>query len=158
MATIQQALNAVRATVLAQAGVKCPYCGGQAKLVGGKAIYPHRADLHARKFWQCAPCDAYVGCHKPNPQLGFDGTQPLGRLANAELRKAKSAAHESFDPIWQEEHMSRRAAYAWLAKALGIPVERCHIGEFDVALCRRVESLSEAYFDEVLLAECEGWL
>lgn len=125
--------------------VTCPYCGCDAELVGGAEIYPHRADLHGQWFWRCAPCVAYVGCHKPNPKMGFDGTQPLGRLANAELRKAKTEAHAAFDPLWKTGKLSRRKAYAWLAGSLGIPISECHIGEFDVTTCARVVSLSRSY-------------
>lgn len=144
MNAMQQAFKAAKI----EHGVMCPYCGGKSALVGGNVIYPHRPDLHMLKFWQCAPCDAYVGCHKPNPRMGFDGTQPLGRLANAELRQAKSEAHDSFDWIWQDGHMKRKAAYAWLAKELGIPVERCHIGEFDVDMCQRVEDACDRWFQQ----------
>lgn len=59
----------------------CPYCGKDSVLVNGHVIYPHRPDLLEKKFYWCKPCDAYVGCHP--------GTaNPLGRLANAELRRA----------------------------------------------------------------------
>lgn len=75
--------------------VICSYCNKPAELVTGKEIYPHRPDLYPKKFWRCRPCTAYVGCHKPNAGYG-DGTRPLGRLANAELRAAKSAAHAAF--------------------------------------------------------------
>lgn len=118
--------------------VVCPYCGAPAEMVKGSVIYPTRPDLHAQNFWNCTPCRAYVGCHKPNPRMGFDGTQPLGRLANAELRRAKNAAHAAFDPIWQQGTMKRLDAYSWLAARLNIPVAACHIGEFDVALCQKV--------------------
>lgn len=60
----------------------CPYCNQDSKLVTGAKIYPHLPHLHARWFYQCAPCAAYVGCHP-------DSTLPLGRLANAELRRAR---------------------------------------------------------------------
>lgn len=69
--------------------VACDYCGDAAKLVTGKAIYPHRPDLFRLHFWQCEPCGAYVGCHKKEGGNG-DGTKPLGRIANAELRAAKT--------------------------------------------------------------------
>ena len=62
--------------------VLCDYCGGAAKLVGGEVIYPHRPDLAELKFWHCAPCRAYVGCHRKNKKHGQDGMQPLGRLAS----------------------------------------------------------------------------
>lgn len=114
--------------------VSCPYCGEHAQLVSGKEIYPHRPDLHALPIYACLPCEAYVGCHP--------GTmKPLGRLANAELRKAKMAAHTAFDPIWKSGQMKRKQAYRWLAELLGIEVNDCHIGEFDVEMCRKVVSL-----------------
>lgn len=120
----------------------CPYCDRQPELVTGAKIYPHRPDLFAKKFWLCAPCDAYVGCHPPAGRKGKggvgDGSVPLGRLANAELRRAKQAAHAAFDPLWRSGEMSRSEAYAWLASALGISGENCHIGMFGVEGCRAV--------------------
>lgn len=111
--------------------VSCPYCGERAKLVTGKDLYPHRPDLYAKPFYACLPCDAYVGCHEGT-------TNPLGRLANFELRKAKMAAHAVFDPIWRSGTMRRTQAYQWLAGELGIDPKDCHIGMFDVDACRRV--------------------
>jgi hypothetical protein len=123
----------------------CPYCDRKADLVGGAAIYPSRPDLFGLKFWRCAPCDAYVGCHKTGAwvwrgakKVASDGTLPLGRLANAALRKAKSAAHAAFDPLWKSGGMTRREAYAWLADALGISPDNCHIGMMDLDACRAV--------------------
>lgn len=110
--------------------VTCAYCNAPAKLVGGKAIYPHRVDLYEKYFYQCSPCNAYVGCH---PQT----TKPLGRLANEELRKAKSATHAAFDPMWKKNKNQRGEKYAWLAKELGITKSECHIGMFDLLTCAR---------------------
>jgi len=121
--------------------IACPYCHAPARLVSGEAIYPHRVDLYDLKFWQCQPCDAYVGCHKAGAMTDTgrsDGTFPLGRLANAELRRAKSAAHAAFDPLWKSKRMKRRDAYGWLARELGISRDNCHIGMFDVDACRAV--------------------
>ena len=110
----------------------CPYCGTFSKLVTGLEIYPHRPDLGGLSFYQCAPCDAFVGVHKGT-------TRPLGRLADTELRKSKSAAHRAFDPLWELGNFkTRKDAYAWLAETLKIPVKECHIGEFDVHQCMRV--------------------
>jgi hypothetical protein len=120
----------------------CPYCGAVAILVTGADIYPHRQDLAEKRFWSCAPCDAYVGCHPPMDAYGKggqgDGTVPLGRLANAELRGLKQRAHAAFDPLWTSRAMSRRKAYAWLATAMGLPSKNTHIGMFDEAQCRAV--------------------
>jgi hypothetical protein len=111
--------------------VTCIYCGGEAELVGGDAIYPHRPDLARKKFYRCQPCDAYVGCHAGT-------TKPYGGLANAETRAARQRAHAAFDPIWKDGKVRRIDAYSQLAKALGIPVGSCHMGMFDIHTCKRV--------------------
>jgi hypothetical protein len=111
--------------------INCPYCLKPAKLVGGNVIYPHRHDLFDKKFYLCSPCNAYVGCHP-----GTD--KPLGRLADKELREAKSAAHRVFDPLWKSKKMKRSHAYGLLAGKLGISKAKCHIGMFDVETCKRV--------------------
>lgn len=113
--------------------VICDYCQQEAELVYGDVIYPHRQDLHLKRFWRCKPCQAYVGCHKFTEE-------PLGRLANTELRKMKMEAHSAFDPIWRgsKGKTTRSEAYAWLADQLGIPFPECHIGMFDVEMCRKV--------------------
>jgi hypothetical protein len=107
--------------------VKCDYCGKDAVKVTGKEVYPHRKDLCNKQFWWCEPCDAYVGCHR-------DG-RPLGRLANAKLRRLRMKAHEKFDKIWQSGRVSRTEAYKLLAKKLGIEVDNCHIGMFNDDAC-----------------------
>ena len=109
----------------------CPYCGNISAKVTGEAIYPHRPDLHHLVFFSCEPCGAYVGTHEATGK-------PLGRLANAELRKAKQMAHSAFDPLWKEGDLTRKQAYALLAKRMRIAVEDCHIGEFDVEQCDQV--------------------
>ena len=113
----------------------CPYCKQFSKAVTGKEIYPHRKDLFSLNFYSCADCDSYVGTHK--------GTnKPLGRLANKELRKAKSAAHWAFDPLWKFGDMKRKEAYKWLAETLNIAPSDCHIGMFNVEMCEDVEMYS----------------
>jgi len=129
----------------------CTHCGQIAVLVTGETIYPHRLDLRERYFWQCTPCDAWVGTHK--------GTQTsLGFPANKELRRARTMLHEKMvDPLWENAPYSgeypdspiddarvlkkiRKAAlkhvYHFLAHRLGIPRERTHIGMFTLEQCR----------------------
>lgn len=113
--------------------VNCDYCQQLAFLVSGDVIYPHRPDLAGKKFYQCKPCGAYVGCHPDG-----NGNSPLGRLANAELRKAKQAAHAAFDPIWRDGGVSRKGAYKWLGNTLGLTAQQAHIGKFDVSQCHAV--------------------
>lgn len=116
---------------------KCPYCDKPAKLVTGIAIYPHRPDLLHKYFYQCAPCDASVGCHPGS-------TKPLGKLANAPLRKIRTQAHALFDPLWKTKTMTRREAYGWLAKELNISTHNCHIGMMDVEACKNVIQLMQS--------------
>lgn len=114
----------------------CPYCGSTAVLRDSRMIYKRSYG----PIWICPKypeCDSYCGCHK--------GTkQPLGRLANRELREAKKAAHAVFDRLWKSGEMTRKSAYRWLARKLGMRHYDCHIGEFDLALCQRVVELCKA--------------
>ena len=114
--------------------IKCPYCGNRAKFVDSKVIYGRSYGM----IYLCRPCDAYVGVHK-----GTD--QPLGRLANAELRDWKKRAHAQFDPIWQRGQFkgNRGAAYDWLSKQMDLPKSETRIGMFDVSQCKRVVSVME---------------
>ncbi len=111
--------------------VTCPYCDKPAPLVTGRDVYPHRPDLFDKPFYACLPCGAWVGCHPGT-------TKRLGRLANAEGRRLKRAAHAVFDPLWKDGKMKRKDAYRWLADKLGIAPERCHIGYFNESECERV--------------------
>lgn len=108
--------------------VYCDYCGRRAEFVDSKVVYGKSYGM----IYVCRSCMAYVGVHK--------GTnKPLGRLANAELRHWKKAAHIAFDPLWKYGRFRghRNVAYGWLAQKMEIPVEKTHIGMFDVADCRR---------------------
>ena len=107
--------------------ILCDYCGKPARLVDSAIVYGKSYG----PIWYCEGCKAWVGCHR-------DTTKPLGRLANAELRKMKRIAHAMFDPIWRgKTAFTRRAAYEWLAEEMGLPVEETHIGMFDVEQCEK---------------------
>lgn len=125
--------------------VMCSYCGNPAKLSTGTDIYPHRPDLQSLRFWRCAPCDAYVGCHKAGTGYG-DGTKPLGRLANAQLRKAKQAAHAAIDPYWREGRLRRGEVYSRLAMLMNLREHEAHIGQFDEIQCAKVVQIGRNSF------------
>lgn len=114
--------------------VYCDYCGRETEYVDSKVIYGKSYG----KIYLCRNCMAYVGVHK-----GTD--KPLGRLANAELRNWKKAAHAVFDPLWKYGRFRghRNAAYGWLAQKMGLPVEKTHIGMFDVGQCRKAIEIIE---------------
>lgn len=109
----------------------CPYCEKPARLTSGAELYPHWEDLQYVQVWQCKPCGARVGCHN-------NTTVPKGTLANAELRKLRIEAHNAFDPIWRKGNKNRSEAYTWLAKKMGITTSKCHIGSFNLEMCKQV--------------------
>ena len=114
-------------------GWSCPYCGAPTQLADDSEIYGRP---YSGKIWICRPCRAWVGCHR--------GTRrALGRVADKRLRVLKHRAHDVFDLLWKEGHMTRSEAYVALSEILGLPPGHTHIGMFDADLCRRVITISE---------------
>lgn len=109
--------------------VICNYCGQPAEYTDSAVIYGRSYGM----IYLCRKCGAYVGVHR-----GTD--KPKGTLANAELREYRKSAHMFFDPLWRSGPFRgrRKDAYRWLAGMLGLPVERTHIGMFDIPQCKRV--------------------
>jgi hypothetical protein len=118
---------------------QCPYCSRPLELVTGARLYPDRTDLHHKPFWACFPCEAWVGCHPGT-------TKRLGRVAKADTRALKRAAHSAFDKLWTSGHMTRSAAYRWLGQQLGLDKRDCHIGWMDDAQLRETVRLSHQRF------------
>ena len=118
--------------------MKCPYCGSDVVLKEASIISKKFAKYNEH-IWMCSnypECNSYVGCY-PNT------TTPRGRLANPRLRTLKKEAHKQFDKKWREGDMTREEAYIWLANNLHISLKDCHIGMFDVQMCKKVISLCE---------------
>ena len=129
-------------------GKECPYCSKETELVDSACVY------HGHSYgliYLCRECSAWVGVHK--------GTQEsLGRLANAELRKAKNNAHLYFDPIAKTGLINqmglpfingisnRNKAYLWLSEQMKIKKKFCHIGMFDIKQCQSVVSICDKLF------------
>ena len=125
--------------------VTCIECGRAASLTSGKRIYPHRPDLYGKRFYLCE-CGAYCGCHG-------NTTEPLGYPCGPVTRKARSAAHAAFDPIWKRGQMRRHAAYKWLSERTGIEPDKCHIGMMTAEQARRVVAICG---DAMLAARSEN--
>lgn len=114
--------------------VYCQYCNKQAQFVDSRIIFGKSYGM----IYYCADCQAWVGVHC--------GTcNPLGVLANEELRLAKRSAHLYFDTIWQTRRMPRHVAYPWLAQKLNKDVSKTHIGEFSVKECELVVEICKQY-------------
>lgn len=56
--------------------------------------------------------------------------------ANQKTRDARHLTHERFDPLWQKHGYSRGYLYKGLAKHMGLPQEKTHIGMFTLEQCR----------------------
>lgn len=108
----------------------CPFCNNEAEWVENKAIYGKNYG-NSYMMYLCRPCDARVGCHN-------NTRNPLGTMANAELREWRKKAHAKFDPMWKLGNMSRGKAYGILNKEFGHEI---HIGESDIETCKRIISL-----------------
>jgi hypothetical protein len=112
----------------------CPYCGL-------KAIFHKSSEfIYGKDYgavYACAnypKCDSFVSCHK-------DSNIEKGSLANSELRELRKKCHKLFDPLWKGGQKKRTQAYGILAHSLGISIENCHIGYFDVDMCNRLIKL-----------------
>lgn len=113
----------------------CRYCGGIVRLVPASGIYGKtaaaRLGLSREYLYQCQNCGARVGCHRGT-------TRPLGNVANEALRSKRIEAHRIFDGYWRHHRISRSTAYSWLAKQMGLPRRKTHIGSFEMDQCQRV--------------------
>lgn len=131
---------------------KCAHCGQDAVLVTGCEVYPHRRDLYELFFWECKPCKARVGCHKEGnvcDGVKSNGTLPLGTAANAELRNARMAIHNTVDPLWQHNKQRGKARkivytvltnYGRLHGYLG-QNDTYHTGSLSLQQCATLNSL-----------------
>jgi len=96
--------------------VTCDYCHQPAQ----------QSSTARGPIWLCVPCDAWVPIH-----ANSKNAQPMGRLANAELRDAKRLFNHAMRPII--DMVGRRNAYEWLAKAMGLTTHQCDVHRFDLA-------------------------
>lgn len=116
----------------------CDNCGHtDIKLTNNDVIY---GKVHGKwpKIWYCKACGAAVSCH---PESKY----PMGKMADRETRAARGRAHKHFDQIFNHYRiMGRSSAYTWLASAMGIPRNKCHISYFSADQCGLVVKLSKA--------------
>lgn len=104
--------------------MKCPYCQKEAKYGPNEEYYGRR---YGRSYmcYYCKDCDAYVGTHN-------NTTNPLGTMANKELRELRMKCHAMIDPLWRAGKISRGRIYQKLSDAFG---KEIHIGESDIETC-----------------------
>ncbi|MBO1013472.1 hypothetical protein IPU70_07930 [Achromobacter sp. SD115] len=102
----------------------CHCCSGPVKLTNNRDIYNGHSFGDWPYVYRCTQCQAYVGLH-PDTDL------PLGLMAGGATVSARKDAKGVFQRLTRERFGNdRNAAYAWLAKALGIAPSICHFGMF----------------------------
>lgn len=116
----------------------CHYCEGSVRLANNKEIYNGISYGVWPLVYLCDGCGAYVGVHR-NTHI------PMGSLADEPTREARILAKDAFNPLWISHGMLRAEAYAWLADAMQIPKEECHIGMFNVEQCLEVVKHVQKY-------------
>ena len=107
----------------------CIYCNSPVLFTDSKIVY----GTSYGNIYVCSLCDAHVGIHK-------ETDEPLGRLADAELRHWKKEAHDAFDQLWKGKSkiMKRPEAYKIMGSLMKLDPDFCHIGMFNEEQCQEL--------------------
>jgi len=124
----------------------CRYCGMDVELVNHSEIYGREYGDWPYAYL-CRCCWAYVGLH-PFTDL------PLGTLADRFLRSARKAHKRYFLDLQRKNDWSRKEAYRFLASRMGIPVEDCHWGWFEIEDCEKAGAICRAKMEEMTHGSC----
>jgi hypothetical protein len=125
----------------------CDYCGAHAALARyGDAAYPYRED-HGT-LWICTACEAWVGIHARSTR-----NVPLGRLADAALREAKSRLHDTLEPLVAGKvrrdrvnaFEARAKAIRWVASELGFDPLPASIHHLSLDQCEHAIRYVDAF-------------
>jgi len=125
----------------------CDYCGAPAVLTrAGEEGYPYRED-HG-PVWVCSPCQAWIGVMARSTRH-----VPLGRLADAALREAKSRLHEVLEPLVARKvrrdgvnaFEARSKALRWVSTELGFDPPPPTIHAFSLDQCQHAIRYVETF-------------
>ncbi|WP_028202825.1 zinc-finger-containing protein [Paraburkholderia nodosa] len=125
----------------------CDYCGAKAVLARfADEAYPYRDD-HG-PLWVCTPCEAWIGVPARSTR-----NVPLGRLANAALRDAKSRLHDALEPLVAAKMRrdkvnafeARGKAIRWLGEELGFDLANPSIHLLSLEQCEQAIAHIEAF-------------
>lgn len=113
---------------------ECRYCGSDVDLVTHEEFYGQSYD-GGGKLYVCTSCHARVGLHGAGTSHPTDA--PLGLLADAELRRLRSAVHEHLDPMWKENPTPRGEVYTFFfGHMMDLPEHGRHVGMLTKDECR----------------------
>ncbi len=121
-----------------QARIHCPYCGSLATLRPASAIHG-LSDISAGTYlYVCRrwpACDAYVTADRRTKQ-------PLGTLANGDLRHKRILAHHALHSVQTQLGMSRDQSYRWLQTQMRLPGDQVHTPSIITRIPRAWQSLT----------------
>lgn len=70
----------------------------------------------------------------------------LRDLGSNDVKLARGAAHAKFDLLWKRQLMTRREAYLWLQKTMGLTEQQAHMEQMDIEQCKQVVTHVEKEF------------
>jgi ssDNA-binding Zn-finger/Zn-ribbon topoisomerase 1 len=88
-------------------------------------------------------CVEWPKCHGILP-ANMDGS-PRGKPRTRELQGWRNQAHEAFDCLWKEGHVSRGGAYSWLQEVMEMSSDEAHMFEMNVEQCQKVVEKVETH-------------
>lgn len=86
------------------------------------------------RYWY--GCDHFPKCRGSLPAR-IDGS-PVGEPRKKSLQAARNAAHNAFDTLWKDKHVSRTAAYKWLQKVMKLTPDQAHMYQMSEEQCAEV--------------------
>lgn len=90
--------------------------------------------LYVCRRWPA--CDAYVTADRRTKQ-------PLGTLANGDLRHKRILAHHALHSAQAQLGMSRDQSYCWLQTQMGLPGDQVHIAKCGDYRCEQIIRICE---------------
>lgn len=128
---------------------RCPYCGSKVRFVSAdelKAlIYKQRREkttpfiCNHKHYYVCSNfdnCQSYIGAYETT----YD---PMGVIANKELRLLRIQTHLIFDEIWKKNILEKDEAYSLLSDSLYLSRGQTHISQFNKHNCEKTIEIAK---------------
>ena len=91
--------------ILKRVNIHCPNCGAKATLHPASFVYGNSRSAGSYLYVcdRYPACNSYVAAHRTT-------RQPMGSLADGELRHKRIQAHRAFDRLWRSGLMTKKQA------------------------------------------------
>ena len=135
---------------------RCPYCGSPLRFVTAEQL-KQMVESHPKRPKKASPfvcnhmhyyvcsnfnnCQSYIGAYENT----YD---PMGAVANPELRMLRIQTHLVFDEIWKNNILPKDEAYSLLGDKLNLLRSQTHISQFNKTNCEKTISIAEKILTE----------